>query len=256
MRKFLIILLVALVFLAHAVSAYTYLNIYLDSSGNAQFLGQTNETNLSSLLLPPGISVQNGQISGITPDLTIKNKEIWTFSYYLQGADMKVTLPDNSRIQSINKGQIFLENGRISIYFIDGNSIDYTISDSAASPVLIIVILLLIVLLIVSYHYRKGIRKFLKPKMVYQKTVLLKSKNKIMETTKEEKLRLIKQVLNQREKIILENLEAHKKIKMSHLRKLTEIPKASFSRHIQELEKKGLVKRTGEGKNKFVELAK
>ena len=41
---------------------------------------------------------------------------------------------------------------------------------------------------------------------------------------------------------------------MSHLRKLTYIPKASFSRHIQELEKKGLINRSGEGKNKFVEI--
>ena len=74
MGKSFIILLITLIFLAHAASAYTYINIYLDSSGNAQFFGQTNETNLS-LFLPSGISVQNGQISGITQDITIKNKE-------------------------------------------------------------------------------------------------------------------------------------------------------------------------------------
>jgi uncharacterized membrane protein len=46
------------------------------------------------------------------------------------------------------------------------------------------------------------------------------------------------------------------KIKSSFLRKATQIPKASFSRHIHELEKKKLVRLSGDGKNKFVELTR
>ena len=69
-------------------------------------------------------------------------------------------------------------------------------------------------------------------------------------------MEIIKQVLSDREKLILDKLKETGKIKSSYLRKMVDIPKASFSRHIQELEKKGLVKRIGEGKNKIVELVK
>lgn len=43
---------------------------------------------------------------------------------------------------------------------------------------------------------------------------------------------------------------------MSYLRKYCNIPKASFSRHINELENKKLIKKSGLGKNKFIELKK
>jgi uncharacterized membrane protein len=44
------------------------------------------------------------------------------------------------------------------------------------------------------------------------------------------------------------------KTKMSYLRKACDMPKASFSRHVHELEKKKLVVLSGDGKNKFIEL--
>ena len=53
---------------------------------------------------------------------------------------------------------------------------------------------------------------------------------------------------------LLKHLKQTGKIKSSFLRKKCDIPKASFSRHLQELERKKLIKRTGEGKNKFVEV--
>ena len=62
--------------------------------------------------------------------------------------------------------------------------------------------------------------------------------------------------MNERERNIIDKLKETGKIKGSQLRRMLEIPKASFSRHIQELEKKGIVKRTGEGRNRFIELAK
>ena len=261
MNKSILFSALLVVFLVHTASAYTYINIYLDSSGNAQFFGQTNETN-QTLQLPSGVSVQNGQITGITPDLTVKNKEVWTFSYYLQGAEIKVTLPDNSRIESLNKGEIFLENGKISVYFADGNSINYIVLDSSSSyGFWAILVIMLAALALLSLHYRKRITGFFRAKKLKtskrNKTMRRSlSKARTEKGKQGEKIELLKQVLNQREKAILEKLETHERIKMSQLRKLTEIPKASFSRHVQELEKKGLVRRTGEGKNKFIELVK
>ena len=56
--------------------------------------------------------------------------------------------------------------------------------------------------------------------------------------------------------MILDKLKETGRIKGSYLRRACEIPKPSFYRHILELEKKGLVKRSGDGRNKFIELIK
>jgi len=63
-------------------------------------------------------------------------------------------------------------------------------------------------------------------------------------------------VLNDRENVIINNLKKMGKTKMSYLKKACDMPKASFSRHVHELRKKGVVRLSGEGKNKFVELVK
>ena len=94
------------------------------------------------------------------------------------------------------------------------------------------------------YYYRKKLVTLIKPKIIYKKP------------KKKDHIDMIKHILNEREKLILDKLKFTGKVKMSHLRKLCEIPKASFSRHVQELEKKKLLTRSGEGKNKFVQLAK
>ena len=56
--------------------------------------------------------------------------------------------------------------------------------------------------------------------------------------------------------MILNKLKETGRIKGSYLRSMCDIPKPSFYRHILELEKKGLVKRSGDGRNKFIELVK
>lgn len=65
---------------------------------------------------------------------------------------------------------------------------------------------------------------------------------------------LMKKILNERENLILEKLRETGKIKSSQMRKICDIPKASFSRHVHELERKELLRRVGEGKNKFLDL--
>ena len=71
---------------------------------------------------------------------------------------------------------------------------------------------------------------------------------------KMDRVKMLEGMLNEREKLILSKLKESGKTKNSYLRKACDIPKASFSRHIRELERKGLVKLSGEGKNKIVEL--
>ncbi len=241
------------IFLVQTASAYTYLNIYIDSTGKAQFLGETNETNL---ILPPGVLVQNGKISGFTQALTSKSGEIWTFSYSLKDSEIKAILPDGARIESLSNpsAEIFLERGRISIYYTDSLAVKYVLDNKQGNSNLLLIITTIIIIgVFVGYINRNKIRGFLKPKIIYKKSRQKQTKE---HTDHHHKIELIKQVLNEREKKILETLQTHERIKMSQLRKLTEIPKASFSRHVQELEKKGILRRSGEGKNKFVELVK
>jgi uncharacterized membrane protein len=71
---------------------------------------------------------------------------------------------------------------------------------------------------------------------------------------KNDRLTPVMSLLNEREKSILETLKKTGKVKGSQLRRLSEIPKASFSRHIHELERKKLIRLSGDGKNKFIEL--
>lgn len=250
--------ILSFIIILHSISAYTYLNIYLDNSGKADFLGETNGTN-QTLSLPQGIIVQDSQISGTTQDLTTKVNETWRFIYSLKGAEMKVILPPGSTLQNLSQGQIFLERERIVVYFKDNVSLQYMIPDAKFDPtsLLAIIVILIFAIAIVSYHYRKKITGFFGKKRE-QKGRRSKPEKKATgkDDKRQRKLELIKQVLNPREKIVIDNLENHGRIKMSHLRKLSGIPKASFSRHVQELERKGLLKKTGEGKNKFVEMAK
>ena len=238
--------LVTMVLVPYA-SASTYLNIYIDSSGNAEFLGETSETN-ATLTLPSGVYIADGKVRGTTSALTTKNGELWTFSYSLSNAEIRAILPEGSAIENLNNGEISLERNRIAVYFQGSNSINYKIEEQSTSNstlILYLVVAVIIALALVLYFFRKKLSSLLQPKIIYKKSKV-----------KENKISSVKHMLNERENLILEKLKQTGKIKMSQLRKMSEIPKASFSRHIQELEKKKLLTRTGEGKNKFVELAK
>jgi len=235
-----------LIFLAQPVLSYTYLNIYIDSSGTADFLGETNETNLS---LPSGISLQNGKITGTTQTLTTKDKDTWKFTYFLRNSEIKAILPEGATVKKITTGEVFLERDRISVYFLNGATIFYTVSDVPISESLsnnnsALLMVLIIIIIAGAFYYWFKLRK--KPA----------AKNTNNKPKKVDKLGIISQVLNDRDKLIIDKLKTTGKVKMSHLRKLCDMPKASFSRHVQELEKKRLLKRSGEGKNKFVELVK
>ena len=233
-----VILLFSMVFIFLAVqpvSAFSVFNIYIEENGDAVFLGESDE----NLVLPEGINRKGNEISGITSLLTNKEGDIWTFSVIIQDAEMNIFLPENAVIKEISGGEIYLDDKNIAVFVTNEVEIRYTIGkkeDNRFGVIVPALVFLMIIAIIIFLIKRK------KSKTKRVNAVLNNKKNSILY-----------QVLNEREKLILEKLRKTGRIKGSYLRRLCDIPKASFSRHIQELEKKKLIKRSGEGKNKFVE---
>ena len=226
--KKLILLSLVLVLLVQTISAYTYLNIYVGETGEALFLGETDE----ELELPQGIEIKEGEIIGRTQALTSKEGELWTFSYFLEGAEINLILPRGAVVKNLGGGEIYLSQDKISIYNSEEIQVDYIIEE--VSNLIYVWVLIGLVIIFVVFFYIFKLRK------------KIEKENKSLE--------VIKKTLNERERKIIEKLEEVGEIKHTQLRKLIEIPKASFSRHVLNLEKKGLIKRIGEGKNKIIKL--
>jgi len=238
-----------------STSALTSLNIFIDESGSAVFLGETDDN--ISVLLPDGVSVVDGEITGISDETTGKTGEEWQFSFSLPNSEITVILPVGAVITDLNDGEISIDGNRIAIFVNDELIVTYVIRDSSSLsngssinvPLLLIFLAAILVLIVFLINFTKREKRNIKEEL--QKQYKLKQKKKQQST-----LDIIKQVLNERERLIVDRLKETGKVKGSQLRKLTDMPKASFSRHIQELEKKGLIKRTGEGRNKYIELLK
>lgn len=227
-------LILALIILTTATaSASSYLTIYLQENGDAVFIGNSEE----QLILPEGISTTNGVISGRTNVLTNKQGSVWEFSFSQENSEMTLFLPKNAVLKSNSIGDISIKNSQISIQTQNTLSISYELNGSSSSKVgwIILIILVIIIFFIILKNKNK-------------KQPLIKKSSR-----KKNDDQLINNFLNDREKIILKKLKETGKIKQARLGKLTGIPKASFSRHIQELEKKHLLKRIGDGKNKLLE---
>jgi len=236
--KIILFILLISALIVPTASAYTFINIYIDETGKATFLGETDETPT----LPDTIGISNGEIIGTTHELTSKEGDTWTFTYSPTDIEFNIILPEGAVIKNLSQGEIYLISGKISIYSNEEIEIIYTIEDVpqglnplANLPLIIILVIAVVVLIVFLINYSK--RENDEPKK-----------------EDKDKIESISHMLSDREKLILEKLKKVGKTKSSHLRKLTEIPKASFSRHVQELERKKLITRTGEGKNKIIEL--
>ncbi|NCN98762.1 hypothetical protein COU62_03320 [Candidatus Pacearchaeota archaeon CG10_big_fil_rev_8_21_14_0_10_35_219] len=239
MKKF--VLLILMIFVIPNSLAYTSLNINLDDTGNALFLGQSDESAIEGL--PSGINYDNEKLWGETMELTSKTEEIWNFSFSLTDSEMQVFLPEGARVLNTN-GEISLSKDKIVIYGVGYVEVDYVIEASNIgdnSNLGLLVILTILVIVVVYLLVKEGHRT---------------RKERTHKDEKNDKIKAVQGILNEREKWILEKLKETGKTKSSYLRRKTEIPKASFSRHIRELERKGLVKISGEGRNKFVEIDK
>ena len=222
--------------------ATSYISIYLDEAGDATFIGITD--NNSSEFLPNGIIIEGNKILGITSELTIKQGKDWKFSFYFNDSLLNVFMPNGAIISNISFGKIKIDENRIIVEVNEGTNIEYAIAKSKKSYYSYTPYIILI--LVVAFSYL-AIRKYLlkRNKSIARRKNISRRINKI---------EMIKEVLNERERLIINNLKGSGKLKMSQLRRVCNIPKASFSRHIQELERKKLIIKSGDGKNKFVEL--
>lgn len=246
--KLLVIIVLMFMLVAPQVSATTQLNIYIDNIGDSLFLGTTDE----NITLPEGVSLRDGRISGYTSNLTVKSGETWTFTYALARAELQVTLPEGAVIKSVSPSEISLDGGQISLYARNSVRATYVIErvDENSNSVLIWILIILVVLVGVVYvwNFLKGYLKGLVSRSIKKRETRRASREN--KSTSQ-----IQHLLHERENTILAKLRETGKTKMSYLRKACDMPKASFSRHVHELVKKKLLVLSGEGKNKFVELA-
>lgn len=243
-------ILFVFVMLIAPASAATEINIYVDNIGDALFLGVTD----ANVTLPEGVTAVNGRISGYTSNLTVKQGETWTFAYILAGADLHVTLPEGAVIKSVSSSEISLDRGQISLYAANSVRAMYTIEkvdDNSSNVILIWIIVALVFLVGVVYGWNY-LKKHVKSVV---KTSLQKKQARANTVVEKQSTEQLKHLLHERENLIIGKLREMGKTKMSYLRKACEMPKASFSRHVHELEKKKLVLLSGDGKNRFIELA-
>ena len=242
MNKLFLVLIVSILLMCNAY-AFTSLNVYVDNTGKAVFLGETDQ----NITLPDWLQLNDGQITGSTYLLTSKQADVWEFSYNQTGTDITVILPRGAVIKQLISGDLSLNGDQIEIFSPNSVRVKYTIEPVSSSgfgsnKIILAVVLAGAFVILLSYLLNYS-RKEKKPKKIPR-----------IRKVGQSRMDIIKEVLPEKERLILDKLKKYGKIKSSILRKACEIPKASFSRHVQELEKKGLIKRTGEGRNKFIEL--
>lgn len=233
------------------IPAYTSANIYIDEDGSASFIGEASAP-LEDVI---GVGFKNGRITGITQQLTSKNADVWTFALNLNdSAELRIFLPENALLQVSSldsnveplvgdyKNSVVLSLGGSNPYI----SFDYTISQPEDKNLFLIAVSIFSILLISLLLF------FAARKKLKRKSENRKQKSKTRKKTR--KIDVVKQTLNEREKIIVEKLLKLKEAKQSFLQKKTEIPKASFSRHIQNLQRKGVLEIEEKGRNNLIKL--
>ena len=226
-----ILTLTVLVFTINFASAsYLAGDIYLKENGNVQFEIDTDQKIAFS-----GLTFENNHISGTTNELLTLKGGVWT---------LNISLPEYEDIFL----EIHLPKNLVSIQYVEGsdNIIDIekktiTIADSGKLDFRVSYILreqknyswaywtLAIILLSIGFF-------------VYKKA-----------TKKRERLQSILPIINEKEQQIVDLL-MKKPARQKELRKTLNLPKASFSRYMVNLERKKLILREGEGKNKLVRL--
>ncbi len=228
-------ILCVLIFVISNISAgdYIFAEIEINDNGIVNIQGDSDvDPNIQ------GIEFSEGYISGTTQLLTEKTNGVWKFFMEIDETYseiyLKIYFPDNTEsIQNIItnldaqlniEGQIYLEiiEEDMPIDF----SVEYSINKSKGNSWLFIFILVIIIF---------GLLYYMKLKK------------------KPNKFDIISGLLNEKENEIV-NLLMKKSMRQKEIRKKLDIPKASFSRYIINLEKKKIISREGEGRNKIVKL--
>jgi len=197
-----------------------------------------------------GITYDQGYFYGITQELTNKEKEKWYFSFSLNKTydyfNLNIVLPKTFKLilTSINSsGQVFLSaqnNLELSVVGENKNpSITFSYEIERKPNLKFFYYLIPLFFLLIFFLYKK----------------FQKNKQKPSENFKR-KLNLVRKTLNERENQIITLLLKNKNLTYGKLQKLSNIPKASFSRYINNLEKKGIIKRESKGRLSKISLNK
>jgi|SRR3989344_3896566 len=221
--------IVTLLILSIGFSSATYISgdIYIYPNGEVRY-------NLESdvRLEVENLAYENNKITGTSLEFLSYSSGIWTFTLDLQNYDnvlVDVHLPkDLQSLASIASNNLIdIDDKTITIIEPQNFGVSYKLKNSQDFSWLFWPILLIII--VIAY-------------LIYKKSIKRK-----------EHLNHILPLVNEFEEKILNTLMKSPK-RQKELRKILNIPKASFSRYIFNLEKKKLVIREGEGRNKIVKL--
>jgi uncharacterized membrane protein len=205
-------------------------NIYLDEEGNARFDAETDiNTNIS------GITFENNRLTGNTNQLLTLKGGTWTLDLSLPEYDdifIEIHLPKNLvSIRSVEGNDNIIDIEEKTVTIADSGKLDFTMSyllKEQRNYSWIYWIIAIIVLIVGFFTYKRI-------------------------TKKKERFENILPMINDKEQQIVDIL-MKKPMRQKELRVQLNLPKASFSRYMVNLEKKKLILREGEGKNKLVRL--
>lgn len=229
MDKKLLILTLALI-IPLASASYISGDIEILTDGRAVFNVET-DTQLDI----PELQYNENKLTGTTNSLTIKEGEIWTLNLNFPEYDeifLEIKLPKNlEEITQIRGNNNIIDLEKKLIIVIDTGKLDFSVKYSLGNYVSYSFLLwpLIAILIIIGFLF-------------YKKT-----------QRKKEMLSHIMPIINENEQKIIDLL-MKKPMRQKEIRKILEIPKASYSRYLVNLEKKKLIVREGEGKNKIVKL--
>jgi len=251
-KLFLIINLIFMIFLINFVDgSFIDASFEIDKSGNVEINGESDIS-----LNFDGIVMNRSKISGTTQELTDKIKDIWKFSLSLDTdkTNIKISLPKDSNIFNIetkNEFSISSELDKIILEVKDNKpvnlvfyySVDLTSSRINTSDFLIYLFISVIIINGIVIYY------------LYYQLKNQKNAANIKKPKKVDKLKILYNTLNEKEKKVIEAVKSGANYQAKIMEK-TEIPKASLSRYINNLIKKGFLIRKGEGKLAEIKLKK
>lgn len=218
-----------------ASASYITGQIYIDEKGGALFDVESDVNPQIS-----GLSYDNGKLHGTTQALTQKQGEVWTFALELGEYNtilLDIHLPSSlEKIISIDGPTSAFDVEKRTLSVFDSNKelklrLSYVLRNAnGSSRALIAFFALLFVLLAFagSFAYFKW-------------------------RERKKRFEQIFPLVNEQEQRIIEAL-MRAPARQKELRKKLGIPKASFSRYVANLEKKKLIVREGDGKNKVLKL--
>lgn len=229
--SFLLVVPLAAIILAVQVSAaYLSGEIKIDDRGFAIFNIETDIPLAADELL-----FEKNKLTGKTDSFTTKINSIWTFSLRGQNYDdifLDIKLPSSTNsITSLSGNQFLLDTKENTITILDSGELDFSVSYTLAE----------------TFNYALII--FLAPIAVLAAGFYIIYKFK----KKKDRLSHIMPLINENEQKII-NLLMKSPMRQKEVRKILNFAKASFSRYISNLEKKKLIQRDGDGKNKILKL--